>query len=278
MNSLNWEEAVRWYRAQPGNEAAVRENYFDLPVRQAVERYAGSEEFAEVLRILGKGHGKEILDLGAGNGVASYALARNGWVVTALEPDESNEVGAGAIRSLAEETGLSIKVVQEFGERLPFADESFHAIHARQVLHHASDLESMVRELNRVLRKGGLLLSTREHVADNEEQLAAFCREHPLHHLYGGENAYPLREYLASFKAAGFVVKEMWGPVQSILNFYPGTEAERQVARRQIAKHSYMRLGRLLAWSPHFREKQVAQFTQNDRTPGRLYSFLIEKP
>ena len=50
---LSWEDAVRWYRAQPGNEAAIRANYFDLPVRPAAERYAASEEFAEVTRLLG---------------------------------------------------------------------------------------------------------------------------------------------------------------------------------------------------------------------------------
>ena len=113
--TLSWEEAVRWYRAQPGNEIEVSNNYFDLPVRQAAERFAASEEFAEISRLLGTGQGMQILDLGAGNGVASYALARNGWVVTALEPDESDEVGAGAIYLLARETGLPIKVVQEFG-------------------------------------------------------------------------------------------------------------------------------------------------------------------
>ena len=169
MSQLTWEEAVRWYRAQPGNEAEVSNNYFDLPVRQAAERYAVSEEFTEVSRLLGLGQGKQILDLGAGNGIASFALARNGWLVTALEPDESKEVGAGAIHEIVEQTGLPINVVQEFGERLPFADESFDAIHARQVLHHASNLDTMARELARVLRRGSLWLSTREHVADNEQ-------------------------------------------------------------------------------------------------------------
>jgi SAM-dependent methyltransferase len=276
--ALSWEEAVRWYRAQPGNEAAIRDNYFDLPVSEAAARFARSEEFAEVSRLLGKGEGRSILDLGAGNGIASYALALAGWRVTALEPDASAEVGAGAIRFLAAEAGLEITVAEEFGERLPFADDAFDAIHARQVLHHAQNLETMVAEIMRVMRSGGLLLNTREHVADDLEQLAAFRKEHPLHHLYGGENAYPLARYLAAFKSAGFRLRKVWGPLESILNFYPGTEAERQKTLRQVAGHSYFRLGRVLSWSARFRERAVSRATMRDRTPGRIYSFLLEKP
>ncbi len=275
---MTWEDAVRWYRNQPGNEAEVRKNYFDLPVRLAAERYANSEEFAEVMRLLGAGEQRRILEPGAGNGIASFALAKNGWLVTALEPDASAEVGAGAIRELVEQTGLPINVVQEFGEQLPFEDSSFDAIHARQVLHHASDLDVIVREFARALRPGGLLLSTREHVADDEQQLIAFRNEHPLHRLYGGENAYPLDRYLKSFAKAGLRLKETWGPLESILNFSPGTEQERQISLRQVANHSYLRLGRLFGWSDSFRQAQLRRHTQRDRTPGRIYSFLVEKP
>lgn len=275
---MTWEEAVRWYRAQPGNEAEVRNNYFDLPVLQAAERYAASEEFAEVLRLLGAGNGRRILEPGAGNGIASYALARNGWQVTALEPDQSREVGAGAIREIADRSGLSIEVVEEFGEQLPFADESFDAIFARQVLHHAINLDAMINEFARVLRRRGRCLATREHVVDNEAQLHAFRDEHPLHKFYGGENAYPLARYLDGFAKAGLRMRKVWGPLESILNYFPGTEAERLKTLRQVAGHSYFRFGRLLAWSETFQRRQLERFTQRDQTPGRIYSFLVEKP
>ncbi len=278
QGALSWEEAVRWYRAQPNNEAEIRNNYFDLPVLAAAERYAASEEFAEVLRLLGPGNGRRILDLGAGNGIASFALAKHGWEVTALEPDESDEVGAGAIDLLVRDTRLPIQVVREFGEKLPFADGSFAAIHARQVLHHAEDLNEMASELARVLKPGGRCLTTRDHVVDDDRQLEAFRNEHPLHNLYGGEHAYPVERYRSAFAQAGLRLLASWGPLESILNFFPGTERERQITIRQVANHSCLRFGRLLAWSGGFRETQLRRFTQSDKTPGRIYSFLLEKP
>lgn len=276
--ALSWEEAVRWYRAQPGNENEILNNYFDLPVLGAAQRYANSEEFAEVLRLLGTGQGRQILDFGAGNGIASFALAKNGWVVTAFEPDPSAEVGAAAIAAIRDETGLPIEVVQESGETLPFADQRFDAILARQVLHHVPDLDLMARDLFRILRPGSLCLTTRDHLADDERQLNEFRDTHPLHHLYGGEHAYPLDRYLAAFEKAGFRLLQCWGPVESILNFFPGTERERQITVRQIANHSYLRFGRLLGWSKQFQATQLRRYTQNDSTPGRIFSLLLQRP
>jgi len=277
VSLLSWEEAVRWFRAQPDNELAVRNNYFDLPVQKAAERYAYSEEFTEVLRLLGVGNGRSVLDLGAGNGIASVALARNGWRVTAVEPDCSDEVGAGAIRSLVKDAGLEVVLVQSYGEHVLLPDASFDAVHARQVFHHASSLEAMAKEAARVLRPGGVLLATREHVVDDEEQLAVFRSNHPLHALYGGESAYPVSQYVASFEAAGLRVVRVWGPVETILNFYPGTEAERQNMIRQMVAVRWGGFGRWLACLRMFRVRQMKQMTSQDHTPGRLFSFLFEK-
>lgn len=275
---VSWEEAVRWYRAQPGHEQAVRENYFDLPVIAAAERFAGSEEFAEVLRLLGPGRKRRCLDLGAGNGIASYALARNDWHVAALEPDPSSEVGAGAIRALAAEARLPIEVVQDFGENLPFPDAAFDAIYARQVLHHLRDLDRGLAELARVLKSGGRLLTVRDHVADDPAQLEAFLQNHALHFLYGGEHAHPLARYRQAFRRAGFVVEKQWGRVESILNYFPKSEKTRRSTIQKIAKKSLFGLGRFGLHSATFCARQAAREASRDRSPGRLYSFWLRKP
>jgi SAM-dependent methyltransferase len=275
---MTWEEAVRWYRAQPANDAAVRANYFDLPVRAAAERFASSEEFREVLRLLGADGGRALFDLGAGNGIASYAFARAGWKVTAFEPDPSCEVGFGAIRTLADEAGLPIEVlnVSEGLARLP--DGQFAAVFVRQVLHHVPSLRETMSELYRLLAPGGLVLATREHVVHDDAELKRFLAAHPLHPLYGGENAHPLDEYLAAATGVGFRIAEVWGPLQSILNFFPGTEAERKDACRWLARWRWFGLGHLLTGFPGFVDAAVAAATKRDRQPGRIYSFLFAKP
>jgi SAM-dependent methyltransferase len=227
--------------------------------------------------LLGDGAGRAILDLGAGNGIASYSLARVGWKVTAVEPGPSAEVGAEAIRSLSQEAGLTITVVEEWGEALPFADNCFSAVFGRQVLHHARNLDAMVSEIARVLMVEGTCLFVREHVADDTDQRADFLANHPLSAVFDDENAFSLTEYHSAFANAGLRLQHEWGRLESILNFYPGSEAQRRLIARDHARGS-KRAGRFLAWSRRFQARKLAHAARHDRTPGRMYSFLLAKP
>lgn len=59
-------------------------------------------------------------------------------------------------------------------------------VFARQVLHHARNLEMLCREVSRVLKPHGIFIATREHVISKPEDLARFLKKHPLHQFYGG--------------------------------------------------------------------------------------------
>jgi ubiquinone/menaquinone biosynthesis C-methylase UbiE len=119
------------------------------------------------------------LDVGAGRGIASFALASERFSVTALEPDGSALVGAEAIRSLARESGLPIEVCQDFSEKLPFSDAQFDVVFARAVLHHTRDLRAACEEFLRVLKPGGVFIAVREHVISRPEDLPPFSTSIP---------------------------------------------------------------------------------------------------
>ena len=119
-----WEQAVKWLRQQPSYRDLVTAAYYDDPLVDAAERYRNSNEWATIRSLLPNVK-HTALDVGAGRGIASYALAHEGFQVSALEPDASELVGASAIRSLAKMQDLPITVAQEFSEQLPFPDKKF---------------------------------------------------------------------------------------------------------------------------------------------------------
>jgi SAM-dependent methyltransferase len=275
--SSAWEYAVQWLRAQPEQQDLVLNAYYDDPLIDAARRYWGSGEWKEIRKLLGLTRG-QALDIGAGRGVASYALAREGFIVTALEPDGSGLVGAGAIRSLARESGLPITVVQEFSEHLPFADCQFDIAFARAVLHHTSNLDLACREFFRVLKPEGRLIAVREHVISRKKDLPVFLSRHPLHGLYGGENAFLLAEYTKAMSEAGFAINCVLSPLSSVINYAPHTEETLKNAiadRLGLAMRGVLRSALSLPWLWSAARKTLSWV---DRRPGRLYSFVCTRP
>lgn len=265
---MSWEAAVETLRNDPAQSELARACFYDDPLSDAAERYWCSTEWAEVRQRLPQSVGTA-LDIGSGRGVAAYALARDGWHTTALEPDSSAIVGAGAIKSLAQESNLQIQVVQEWGERLPFDDESFDVVYCRAVLHHARDLNALCREVGRVLKHGGTFLATREHVVSKKEDIPAFQENHPLHHLYGGEYAYLLDEYVSALKGAGLAIINQLNPMSSDINLYPSSRIE---VKKRWASRIGFPIARMIP------DKLLELRGEQISDPGRLYSFVTRKP
>jgi SAM-dependent methyltransferase len=270
-----WEAAVTWLRDQSDRSKLVKEAFYDDPLVAAAQRYEASSEWQAVSQLL-HNRGGRALDVGAGRGIASFALARQGFSVTALEPDGSAIVGAAAIRELAADSKLPIEVVEEFSERLPFADGTFDVVFARAVMHHTRDLDLACKEMYRVLRRGGIIIAAREHVISKAGDLEQFLAQHPLHHLYGGEHAYVLDRYVDALTKAGFAPLEVLSPLASPINLFPYTnDSLREAVLARLSRIIPVAwLWRAVLGSDWAFRTLLSAAERFDHRPGRLYSFV----
>jgi 2-polyprenyl-6-hydroxyphenyl methylase/3-demethylubiquinone-9 3-methyltransferase len=107
----------------------------------------------EVLAARGHAYpGLEVLDLGCGGGLMSEAYARRGARVTGVDPSAESLAVA---RSHARQSGLSIRYEPGTGESIPLPDGSFDLVSCCDVLEHVNDLDTVSREVARLLRPGG---------------------------------------------------------------------------------------------------------------------------
>lgn len=273
----DWERAVSCLRSQVGGEQLVKDAYYDDPPLTAAKRYASSPEFEEILRLLQPQIGGKVVEVGAGRGIASYALGRAGFSVIAVEPDSGELVGRGAIEDLASTADLDIETLDAVAERLPLEANSVDVVFARATLHHCSDLQAACKEFHRVLRPGGVLLAVREHVISRHQDLDVFLDNHPLHHLYGGEHAYLLSEYRSAIAGAGMTLRRVMAPLGSAINYSPKTiqDLKREVADR-LPGNVWRTLLEAIPDAVGQRVFSASRFIDN--RPGRLYSFMAVKP
>ena len=87
----------------------------------------------------------KVLDLGAGTGDFLQTAKKNAWEIEGIEPNEK-------ARKIAEEKQVFLKT-----ESKSFAGSAFDVISMWHVLEHVPDLEKQLNELDRLLKKNGVL-------------------------------------------------------------------------------------------------------------------------
>jgi 2-polyprenyl-3-methyl-5-hydroxy-6-metoxy-1,4-benzoquinol methylase len=110
-----------------------------------------------ILRWLGDGHGRRLLDVGAADGLLSRHLTARGWKVTALEAD--------ATAAAAAEPHCERVIVADLDAALPSLDPVFDAIVCGDVLEHLAHPAPALRSLAEALAPGGVVVVSVPNVA-----------------------------------------------------------------------------------------------------------------
>jgi SAM-dependent methyltransferase len=272
----SWEEAIEILRNDPEHQSLIFNSYLTSDLVENCKRFYNSSEFIEVIAILKKyiPNAHNVLDMPAGNGIATYAFSLSGFNVTSVEPDDSKILGRQAIEKVLSESNLQSNIVNAWGEKLPFDDNSFDVVYVRQGLHHASNLKKMLLEINRVLVSGGVLIACREHVIDDYNlSLKNFLDSQVDHQLYGGEYAFTRSDYRKAINGSGLNIKLELKPFDSIINIFPNTVEK---LNQQILNST---IGRILSlFIPNTTVIKIGIWQLNrKKIPGRLYSFVAVK-
>lgn len=122
--------------------------------------------------------GKVCADLGCGTGFISLALAEKAELVFSI--DNSNNM-LKELSDTAYNKGLNnIYPIKGQIHELPLFNETVDAVFINMALHHIEDIEKAVKDMYRILKKGGTLV-----ISDVEEHKGYWAREE-MHDVWLG--------------------------------------------------------------------------------------------
>lgn len=159
-----------------------------------------------------------LLDVAAGSGLAAEELSGQGWTVTALE------ISAELCEQLRERGVANVHRHDLAAGPLPFAEGSFEAVFAGEIIEHLVDTGAFVEELARVLAPGGNVVITTPNLASFENRLRLLLGRYPrwlewelpsprarAYHDQGHVRGYTVPTLRSQLGEHGFVVERILG-------------------------------------------------------------------
>jgi ubiquinone/menaquinone biosynthesis C-methylase UbiE len=122
--------------------------------RVETHRYA-VEPFIHSVAQFTRHHGKRMLEVGVGAGTDHLQWARAGCDCHGVD---LTQVAIDTTRARLELYGLGSNLQRLDAETLPFPDDAFDLVYSWGVIHHSEQPGSIVAEIRRVLKPGGLFI------------------------------------------------------------------------------------------------------------------------
>ena len=124
-------------------------------IKKRVNRERGKYYISRLAKLVDLKN-KKLLDVGSGWGEYLVEAHKEGATVYGLEPDdELLEITDLLLKS--EKISEDIIVKKRYAEKIPFEDDFFDVVICCHVLEHVNDIKKSIREMIRVLKKGGYL-------------------------------------------------------------------------------------------------------------------------
>jgi ubiquinone/menaquinone biosynthesis C-methylase UbiE len=164
------------HKAKVQRTAEVGKNHAVLLHRNAQIRKFGHDSAASARFVAGHFHipsGARVLEVGTGNGRFTIVLARRTGKLVSCDLDRA-AMRRARLNLRWHRLEKKVRLVRADATRLPFRDGLFDLVVSVNTLHHVSAPMRALREMVRVLRRGGTLI-----VADfNERGFRAMDRLH----------------------------------------------------------------------------------------------------
>jgi ubiquinone/menaquinone biosynthesis C-methylase UbiE len=147
-----------WEKQPCGTEPVVvgDADRFSRAWFERVEEFRYQQEpFIHSVAQFTRHHGKKILEVGVGAGTDHLQWARAGAECHGVD---LTDAAIETTRKRLGAFGFESQLTRVDAETLPFDDDSFDVVYSWGVIHHSAKPESIVAEIHRVLRPGGLFL------------------------------------------------------------------------------------------------------------------------
>jgi ubiquinone/menaquinone biosynthesis C-methylase UbiE len=124
---------------------------FESSLFTLIEALLAKRDSETIVALLRPSGTDTVADLGAGYGYVASKVADQSKALIAIEPDRRRA------RHM-HRTHPNLDCISAVGEAIPFRNSSFDKSYAKKSLHHMTDLDQALQELNRIMKPTGCLM------------------------------------------------------------------------------------------------------------------------